>query len=243
MHTHTRVMAAASAVAVVTSLLTGCDLKDWSGKVSVEHQAPDPNGPNAPGASKKPQSAPSSAEPEQKTQKAQEPQKNDNSTQSNSADSDGLTHGTAAPRNTAKADDDTSASGGTASNLGTKAERKVVALVNAARKKAGCDSLRIDPRLRKAAYLHSRDMGLHHYFSHNSQNSDTPWDRIRAAGYTHPAAENIAAGQTSPTAVMDAWLHSEGHRANILNCDYKAIGVGLWNGGDTPVWTQDFGSA
>jgi len=236
-------MAAASAVAVVTSLLTGCDLKDWSGKVSVEHQAPDPNGPNGAESSKKPQSA-QSATPQQKPKESQEPRKTDNSTQSDSAGSEGLTHGTAAPRRTAKATTtDDASSSGSASDIGTKAERKVVSLVNAARQKAGCGDLRNDPRLRKAAYLHSRDMGLHHYFSHNSQNGDTPWDRIRAAGYTHPSAENIAAGQDSPTSVMDAWLNSEGHRANILNCDYKAIGVGLWNGGDTPVWTQDFGSA
>lgn len=225
MHTHTRVMAAVSAVAVVSPLVTGCDTRDWSGRVSVEHHAPT----SAPSRAARP--APSATPTKTpRTPKA-----------SKTAGKPRHTDGTPAPHTTVEP---TAVHTPTASSpLGTVAERKVVALVNAARAEAGCQALRVDRRLRKAAYLHSRDMGRHHYFSHNSRNGDTPWDRIRAAGYTHPSAENIAEGQTTPTSVMDAWMHSEGHRDNILNCSYKAIGVGLWKGGGTPVWTQDFGFA
>lgn len=123
----------------------------------------------------------------------------------------------------------------------TATELKVVKLVNARRAAKGCKPLHIDHRLRKAAYLHSRDMGRRHYFSHQSADGRSPWDRIKAQGYTKPSAENIASGQSSPTAVMDAWMHSSGHRTNILNCASKAIGVGVWQGKGGPIWTQDFG--
>lgn len=53
--------------------------------------------------------------------------------------------------------------------------------------------------------------------------------------------ENIARGQADAQAVMDAWMNSDGHRANILNCDYKTLGVGVHFGSGGPWWTQDFG--
>lgn len=232
MHTHTRVMAAASAVAVVSSLVTGCDYRDWSGQVSVQHHAPNA----APSRTAQPARSPAPAKP------TQTPSASKRAHASPTAKRESRTNGTSAPPHST-VEPTAVHTPASSSPLGTVAERKVVALVNAARAEAGCQALRIDRRLRKAAYLHSRDMGRHHYFSHNSRDGGTPWDRIRAAGYTHPAAENIAAGQATPTSVMDAWMHSQGHRDNILNCSYKAIGVGLWKGGGTPVWTQDFGFA
>jgi uncharacterized protein YkwD len=84
-------------------------------------------------------------------------------------------------------------------------------------------------------------MAARDYFDHNSPDGKTPWDRIEAAGYDAPAAENIARGQPTPQAVVDAWMNSEGHRANILNCKIKAIGVGVHLGEGGPWWTQDFG--
>jgi uncharacterized protein YkwD len=67
---------------------------------------------------------------------------------------------------------------------------------------------------------------------------------MRRAGYDgRMMGENIAAGQTSAAAVMDAWMNSPGHRANILNCGYREIGVGLYRGGSMRFyWTQNFGS-
>lgn len=121
------------------------------------------------------------------------------------------------------------------------AERAVWRLTNKQRAAHGCHALRLDPRLTKAARGHSTDMGVHHYFDHNSRDGKTPWDRIRAQGYAYPSAENIAKGYAMPSAVMSGWMHSSGHRANILNCAYKAIGVGVWYGPGGPMWTQDFG--
>jgi len=118
-------------------------------------------------------------------------------------------------------------------------QQRVVDLVNAERAAAGCRPLVIDQRLVAAAQAHSTDMAVNGYFSHTSLDGRTFGDRILAAGYPRPAAENIARGQRSAEDVMRDWMRSRGHRANILNCDYVAIGVGLDTRGW--YWTQDFG--
>jgi uncharacterized protein YkwD len=120
-------------------------------------------------------------------------------------------------------------------------ENEVVQYTNAARREAGCGPVRVDDELRTAARRHSYDMAANHYFSHTGRNGSSPWDRMRSAGYNSPAAENIAKGQSDARRVMAAWLMSEGHRNNILNCQIRAIGVGVRLGGDGPYWTQDFG--
>ncbi len=116
---------------------------------------------------------------------------------------------------------------------------QVVALVNAARADAGCGALRVDGRIVAAAQAHSDDMAANDYFSHDSLDGRSFADRVRAAGYPSPGGENIAQGQRSAQAVHDAWMNSSGHRANILNCGFTTIGVGLHQGSWT--WTQDFG--
>jgi uncharacterized protein YkwD len=121
-------------------------------------------------------------------------------------------------------------------------EQRVLVLTNAERAKHGCAALRGDPRLAAAARAHSNDMALHKYFDHNSQDGTTPWDRIKRAGYPEPGAENIAMGYPTAAAVMKGWMNSPGHRANILNCKLRALGVGVHSGGSGgPWWTQDFG--
>jgi uncharacterized protein YkwD len=126
----------------------------------------------------------------------------------------------------------------------TSYEDQVVTLVNQERAKAGCKPLTVDSRLVTAARGHSQDMANRNYFDHNTPEGVTPWTRITNAGYHFStAAENIAAGQTTPAQVMNAWMNSAGHRANILNCDLRNIGVGLaYNAKHTPYWTQDFGT-
>ncbi|WP_322754250.1 CAP domain-containing protein [Frankia sp. Cas3] len=121
---------------------------------------------------------------------------------------------------------------------------QVVALTNAERAKAGCAALTVDSRLTTAAQAHSDDMATHNYFSHTSQDGRTPFQRMAAAGYQFSiAAENIAAGQRTPTEVMVGWMNSSGHRENILNCSLKQIGVGYGTGGSYGTyWTQDFGT-
>ena len=121
---------------------------------------------------------------------------------------------------------------------------QVVTLTNAERAKAGCGPLEVNATLTAVAQAHSQDMATNNYFDHNSQDGRTPFDRMTAAGYRYStAAENIAAGQRTPQDVMTAWMNSPGHRANIMNCDAKAIGVGMARSSDgTPYWTQMFGS-
>ncbi len=120
---------------------------------------------------------------------------------------------------------------------------EVVALVNTARAQAGCDPVHADGKLTTAALLHSQDMIARGYFSHNTPDGASPWDRAKEAGYEVPTGENIAQGQKTADAVMDAWMNSEGHRANILNCSSKAIGIGMAvDSGGTIYWTQMFGA-
>lgn len=116
---------------------------------------------------------------------------------------------------------------------------EVFTLVNQARAQAGCAALKDDPRLAQAAQAHSDDMSANHYFDHTTPSGVTFDAREKAAGYPTPGGENIAQGQTSAQQVMTDWMNSDGHRANILNCDFTAIGIGLNTNGW--YWTQDFG--
>lgn len=123
-------------------------------------------------------------------------------------------------------------------------ETQVTKLVNAERAKAGCGALRVDARLVKAARGHSQDMVDRKYFAHNTPGGVTPWTRIANAGYPKAAlGENIAAGQATAAAVVRSWMGSTVHRRNILNCSFRAVGVGLATGGQHGYyWTQDLGS-
>jgi uncharacterized protein YkwD len=124
----------------------------------------------------------------------------------------------------------------------TRVENAVATLTNTEREKAGCPALHIDERLRRAARGHSEDMAERNYFSHDSPDGNTPWDRAEAVGYPDPSGENIARGYPDARSVVNAWMKSAGHRANILNCDSKAIGVGVeLNTEHGPYWTQMFG--
>ena len=120
---------------------------------------------------------------------------------------------------------------------------QVVALVNKERADAGCGPLTEDPLLNKAAQGHSEDMAARDFFDHTNPDGADPGQRITAAGYTWSTyGENIAKGQQTPEAVMDSWMNSPGHRANILNCSFKDIGVGIHDGSGGPWWTQNFGA-
>ncbi|MCD0451915.1 CAP domain-containing protein [Actinocorallia sp. API 0066] len=116
-------------------------------------------------------------------------------------------------------------------------EYKVLQLTNKARAKAGCKPLKANAKLTRAARKHSKDMKVKNYFSHDSKDGRSPWDRIKAEGYKYPGAENIAAGYPTAASVVKAWMNSKGHRANILNCKLKTLGVGHHK----RYWTQDFG--
>ncbi|MEU6865133.1 sigma-70 family RNA polymerase sigma factor [Streptomyces sp. NPDC046876] len=120
---------------------------------------------------------------------------------------------------------------------------QVIALVNAERAKAGCGPLKEDSQLRAAAQGHSDDMAARNFFSHTNPDGADPGKRTTAAGYRWSTyGENIARGQQTPESVMDSWMNSSGHRANILNCSFKDIGVGIHEGPGGPWWTQNFGA-
>ncbi|MEV0779322.1 CAP domain-containing protein [Streptomyces sp. NPDC050428] len=120
---------------------------------------------------------------------------------------------------------------------------QVTTLVNSERSKAGCNPVSANAQLRTAALRHSRDMAAKGYFDHKSPDGRDPGDRITAAGYRWTTyGENIARGQRTPAEVMKGWMNSPGHRANILNCAFKEIGVGVHDASGGPWWTQAFGA-
>ncbi|MGB9438784.1 MAG: CAP domain-containing protein [Desulfobacterales bacterium] len=124
-------------------------------------------------------------------------------------------------------------------------ESEVLDLVNVERAAQGLHPLNVDHNLASAARDHSEDMGLQGYFSHTSLDGRTVPDRITATGYFYNTyGENIAGGQSTPEDVIDAWMSSSGHRANILNPNFCDIGVGYAYVANSPYrhyWTQDFG--
>ncbi|WP_138734838.1 CAP domain-containing protein [Modestobacter excelsi] len=118
----------------------------------------------------------------------------------------------------------------------------MLALVNAQRASAGCAPVTADDRLAAVARAHSADMRDRHFFSHTNPDGLNPFQRAEAAGIKYARAENIASGQPDPAAVMAAWMASDGHRQNILNCSLRTLGVGVAQGAGGPWWTQLFGA-
>ncbi|MFF3395234.1 CAP domain-containing protein [Streptomyces sp. NPDC002669] len=123
----------------------------------------------------------------------------------------------------------------------SSAQAAVLSLVNQERAKVGCSPLTASSSLASLAQDFSRDMAARDFFDHTDPDGRSPWDRASKAGVKGLAAENIARGQADAQAVMEAWMDSPGHRANILNCDYKTLGVGVHQGSGGPWWTQEFG--
>ncbi|RKQ31368.1 CAP domain-containing protein [Oceanobacillus halophilus] len=118
-------------------------------------------------------------------------------------------------------------------------EQEVVELTNQERAKHGLSSLQIDTELSKVAREKSRDMAADNYFDHNSPTYGSPFDMMKSFGVTYrTAGENIAKGQRTPAEVVNGWMNSEGHRANILNENFTHIGVGYVEQGNH--WTQQF---
>ncbi|WP_241426657.1 SafA/ExsA family spore coat assembly protein [Dysosmobacter acutus] len=118
-------------------------------------------------------------------------------------------------------------------------ESEVMRLVNEARAKNGLKPLSANWELSRVARYKSQDMVDRRYFSHTSPTYGTPFQMIKSFGLTYrTAGENIAYGQSTPQAVVNAWMNSSGHRANILNPSYTQIGVGYVANGH--YWTQLF---
>lgn len=118
-------------------------------------------------------------------------------------------------------------------------EAEVVRLVNEQRAKNGLQPLTMNWELSRVARTKSEDMARNRYFSHTSPTYGSPFDMMRSFGISYRSAgENIAYGQRTPAAVVDAWMNSAGHRENILKSSYTQIGVGYYANGN--YWTQMF---
>ncbi len=121
-------------------------------------------------------------------------------------------------------------------------QNQVVQLVNQERAANGLKALTVNSSLTKTATLKSQDMAKLNYFDHQSPTYGSPFDMMKQYGISYRAAgENIAMGQTSPQQVMQGWMNSPGHRANILNASFTQIGVGIArNAQGRYYWTQQF---
>ena len=101
------------------------------------------------------------------------------------------------------------------------------------------------PQLRQSARLHAQDMGQNNFFDQTNLQGQDPFARMRAAGFQgRTMGENIAAGQSSPTSVVNGWMNSPGHCQNIMQGAYRYIGVGYYNapsGRYRHLWVQNFG--
>lgn len=182
--------------------------------------------PSTPAA---PTKAPEAEKTPEKTESAAAPEKTEEPAQDRRT----------APDTERKAGDQSQGKGQTSAE--STAAAAVLRLVNAERAKVGCSPVTADGALTALATAFSDDMADRGFFDHTDPDGDTPWDRAQAAGIGNLGGENIARGQADAEAVMEAWMNSPGHKANILNCDFKTLGVGVHMGPGGPWWTQNFG--
>jgi uncharacterized YkwD family protein/spore coat assembly protein SafA len=118
-------------------------------------------------------------------------------------------------------------------------EKQVVELVNKERTQRGLKALEQDWELSRVARYKSQDMKDNNYFSHTSPTYGSPFQMMKSFGITYKTAgENIARGYNTPESVVNGWMNSSGHRANILNSSFTRIGVGYVQNGN--YWTQMF---
>ncbi len=120
-------------------------------------------------------------------------------------------------------------------------EKQVLTLVNKARAKkrkcgaktyAAAKALKWNAKLALAAERHSKDMSVRNYFSHTSKSGKSPYARIKATGYRYrAAAETLAAGYATPSAVVNGWLKSPGHCKIVMSKSYTQVGIGFYSGG------------
>lgn len=118
-------------------------------------------------------------------------------------------------------------------------EQEVIRLVNEIRAENGLPALTYNWELSRVARYKSQDMKDNRYFSHTSPVYGSPFEMMRSFGIAYRSAgENIARGYATPQAVVNGWMNSSGHRANILNAFFTQIGVGYVAAGN--YWTQMF---
>ncbi|NJR64590.1 MAG: CAP domain-containing protein [Leptolyngbyaceae cyanobacterium CRU_2_3] len=128
--------------------------------------------------------------------------------------------------------------------------KQVVELTNNYRRQNGLAALTENSKLVAIAQAYSQTMATQDFFAHQGLDGSQPWDRMTAGGYKwFRSAENIAAGQLTPEEVVQGWIDSPGHRANLLDSRVKEIGVGyfflsndLGKVNYKTYWTQEFGA-
>ena len=124
----------------------------------------------------------------------------------------------------------------------SKEQLEVLNLVNKERKANGLKPLTLNKELSNVANIKSRDMIEKGYFDHTSPTYGSPFDMMKKFNISYnTAGENIAMGQKTPSEVMNSWMNSSGHRANILNSTYTELGVGIQKDSNATIyWTQMF---
>ena len=147
---------------------------------------------------------------------------------------------TATPTPTPAPDDNDTGTPAPSENIDNLSyEQQVVALINEQRAANGLAPLTLNEKLSDVARAKSQDMHDNNYFSHTSPTYGSPFDMLKTFGISYRAAgENIAMGYATPQAVVNGWMNSSGHRANILNSSYTQVGVGYV--ADGHYWTQLF---
>lgn len=138
----------------------------------------------------------------------------------------------------------------------SQTSRATLCLLNSERRKRGIRPLASNSRLAAAAERHARDMDRRNYFSHSSPGGTDMLDRVRSARYIRPGdswtvGENIAWGSeeyATPRSIVRIWMHSPGHKANILRRRFREIGVGVARGapergvGNAAIYATNFGA-
>jgi uncharacterized protein YkwD len=133
----------------------------------------------------------------------------------------------------------TSSTGATATSSNAQYTSEVLRLVNIERSKAGLSALTTYATIEKAAFTRAKE--IKQSFSHTRPNGSSPFTALAEVGITYRAAgENIAYGQRTPSEVVNAWMNSPGHRANIMSANFSKIGVGCYIVNNTVYWTQLF---
>lgn len=156
-----------------------------------------------------------------------------NTTTPTTKPSDNNSNGNASNENTKPSDTTTETNGD------STYEEQIVNLVNQERAKAGLSAVKLDKNLQAAAYIRAKECVTS--FSHTRPNGSSFYSVLTENNIKYKGCgENIAWGQRNPEAVMTAWMNSSGHRANILNPSFTAIGVGYYQNGGTNYWSQLF---
>ena len=120
---------------------------------------------------------------------------------------------------------------------------RISGLVNADRLQGGLPALSLNSTLNLAAYAKAEDMISNHYFAHTSPEGIAPWFWIKTLGYNYTyAGENLAIGYQSASDLVNSWMQSPDHRANILSPNYQDMGLAVIKSQDSTLVVQMFGT-